>query len=56
MLAVPKRIRGKNMAELNKDENVVVTRSNFNLANIIAAIALLVLVIGLLKFIGASPF
>jgi hypothetical protein len=44
------------MAELNKDEKVVVARSNFNAANIIAAIALLVFVLGLLKYIGASPF
>jgi hypothetical protein len=39
-----------------KDESVVVTRSNINVANIIVAIALLVLVLGVLKYIGASPF
>jgi hypothetical protein len=44
------------MAEINRDEKVVVARSVFNVANIIAAIALLLLVIGLLKFIGVSPF
>lgn len=44
------------MAEINKDEKVVVARSSFNVANIIAAIALLLLVLGLLKFIGVSPF
>ena len=44
------------MTELNKDEKVVVARSTFNVANVIAAIALLVLVLGLLKWIGVSPF
>lgn len=43
------------MAELNKDEKVFVTRSNFNVANVIAAIALLLLVLGLLKWMGVSP-
>ncbi len=44
------------MAEINSDEKVVVARSVFNVANIIAAIALLILVVGLLKFIGVSVF
>ena len=47
------------MTELNKDEkkdeNVVVTRSSINVANIIVAIALLLLVLGLLKYLGVSP-
>jgi hypothetical protein len=43
------------MTDLNKDENVTVTKSSINLANIIAAIALLLLVLGLLKFMGVSP-
>jgi len=43
------------MADLNKDEHVVVTRSSFNVANVIAAIALLLLVLGILKFMGVSP-
>jgi len=43
------------VTDLNKDENVVVTKSNFNVANVIAAIALLLLVLGLLKFLGVSP-
>lgn len=43
------------MADLNKDENVAVTKSSFNVANVIAAIALLLLVLGLLKFLGVSP-
>ena len=50
------------MTELNKDEKVVVARSyivaksDFNVANVIAAVALLLMVLGLLKYIGASPF
>ena len=44
------------MTDLNKDEKVSVTRSSFNVANVIAAIALLLLVLGLLKYFGASPF
>lgn len=43
------------MPELHKDENVVVQRSSFNVANVIAAIALLLLVLGLLKWMGVSP-
>jgi hypothetical protein len=47
------------VTELNKDEkkdeNVVVTRSSINVANIIVAIALLLLVLGLLKYLGVSP-
>ena len=44
------------MSEIHKDEQVVEARTNFNVANVIAAIALLILVIGLLKWIGVSPF
>ena len=43
------------MTEINKDEKTVVARSDFNVANVIAAIALLVLVLGLLKYLGVSP-
>ena len=43
------------MTDLNKDEKLNVTRSNFNVANIIVAIALLLLVLGLLKYMGVSP-
>lgn len=43
------------MADINKDENVAVTRSTFNVGGIIAAIALLLLVLGLLKWLGVSP-
>lgn len=44
------------MSEINTDEKVVVARSSFNVANIILAIAVLIAVIGLLRYIGASPF
>jgi len=47
---------GTDMAEINSDEKVVVARSSINVANIIAAIALLILVIGLLRFIGVRMF
>ncbi|WCT74256.1 hypothetical protein PQ455_03230 [Sphingomonas naphthae] len=43
------------MADVNRDENVVVQKSSFNVGGIIAAIALLLLVLGLLKFLGVSP-
>ena len=43
------------MAELNKDEKVAVAKTDFNVANVIAAIALLVLVFGILKYFGVSP-
>ena len=49
-------LSGRNVVtDLNKDENVAVTKSSFNVANVIAAIALLLLVLGLLKFLGVSP-
>ncbi|MFS0735752.1 hypothetical protein ABC347_01765 [Sphingomonas sp. 1P06PA] len=44
------------MSDINRDEHVVVAKSSFNIADIIAAIALLLLlVLGLLKFMGVSP-
>jgi hypothetical protein len=43
------------MADINKDENVAVTKSSINVGGIIAAIALLLLVLGLLKWLGVSP-
>jgi len=43
------------MADVNSDERVVVEESNFNIGGIIAAIALLLLVLGALKFMGVSP-
>ena len=43
------------MADTNRDENVAVTKANFNVGGVIAAIALLLLVLGLLKLLGVSP-
>jgi uncharacterized membrane protein YidH (DUF202 family) len=43
------------MADVNSDERVVVEKSSFNIGGIIAAIALLLLVLGALKFLGVSP-
>jgi hypothetical protein len=43
------------MADVNRDEHVVVEKSSLNIGGIIAAIALLLLVLGLLKFLGVSP-
>ncbi len=40
------------MTEINKDEHVAVARTEFNVANVIAAIALLALVLGGLKYFG----
>ena len=43
------------MAEIHKDERVVVERSSMNVGGIIAAIALLLLVLGALKYFGVLP-
>ena len=43
------------MADVNSDERVVVEKSSMNIGGIIAAIALLLLVLGLLKYFGVSP-
>ena len=43
------------MAEINKDERVVVEKSSMNVGGIIAAIALLLLVLGVLKYFGLMP-
>ena len=40
------------MTEINKDEHVAVARTEFNVANVIASIALLALVLGGLKYFG----
>ena len=51
----------KIVTEINKDEKTVVAKSDvaakadFNVANVIAAIALLLLVLGLLKYFDVSP-
>lgn len=44
------------MADLHKDETVVVERSSFNVGGVIAAVALLILVLGVLTYFGAMPF
>jgi hypothetical protein len=44
------------MADINKDDHVVVEKSSINIGGIIAAIALLILVLGVLKYFGAMPF
>jgi rRNA maturation endonuclease Nob1 len=44
------------VSEINKDEKVAVAKTDFNVANVIAAIALLLLVLGALKYLGVSPF
>ena len=43
------------MTEIKSDETVHVARSNFDVGRIITAIAVLLLVLGLLKFLGVSP-
>lgn len=43
------------MADVSKDETVAVQRSSFNVGGVIAAIALLLLVLGVLKYFGVSP-
>jgi uncharacterized membrane protein YidH (DUF202 family) len=43
------------VADINRDEKVVVEKSSINIGGIIAAIALLLLVLGVLKFMGVSP-
>lgn len=44
------------MADINTDERTVVERSSFNVANVIIAIAILLAVLGVLRYFGASPF
>lgn len=44
------------MPDVHRDEQVVVQRSSFNLGGVIAAIALLILVLGVLTYFGAMPF
>ena len=43
------------MAEVHSDERVVVEKSSLNIGGIIAAIALLILVLGVLKYFGVLP-
>ena len=44
------------MTEINKDEKVVVAKSEINVANIIVAIAFLLVAVGVLKYLGMMPF
>lgn len=44
------------MTEINKDEKLVVAKSEINVANIIVAIAILLVAVGVLKYLGMSPF
>lgn len=44
------------MAHVDSNEKVVVEKSSVNIGGIIAAIALLLLVIGVLKYFGVMPF
>ena len=43
------------MAEIRSDDHTIVERSSFNVANVIVAIALLLLVLGMLKYFHISP-
>lgn len=43
------------MADINENDHVVVEKSSINIGGIIAAIALLLLVLGVLKYFGVSP-
>jgi uncharacterized membrane protein YidH (DUF202 family) len=43
------------MADIHTDDRTVVERSSFNVANVIIAIAILLLVLGLLKYFHVSP-
>ena len=43
------------MADIDRDERVVVEKSSMNIGGIIAAIALLLLVLGVLKYFGMLP-
>ena len=42
------------MAEVRSDERTVVERSSFNVANVIVAIAILLLVLGVLRYFHVS--
>lgn len=44
------------MADVHRDEKVVVEKSSVNVGGIILAIAVLLLVLGILKYFGVSPF
>lgn len=44
------------MTNVHSDEKVVVEKSSVNVGGIIMAIAVLLLVLGALKYFGVSPF
>lgn len=44
------------MADLNTDERTVVAKSTFDVANVIIAIAILLAVLGVLKYLHMLPF
>lgn len=44
------------MADLNTDERTVVAKSSFDVANVIIAIAILLAVLGVLKYLNMLPF
>ena len=49
-------IRRCRLSEVNKDEKVAVARTEFNVAKVITSIAVLLLVLGVLKYLGMLPF
>jgi len=44
------------MTEINTDERTVVAKSTFDVANVIIAIAILLAVLGVLKYLHMLPF
>lgn len=44
------------MADIERDDKVVVAKSSINVGGVIAAIALLIAVLGVLKYFGMLPF
>ena len=44
------------MADIDQHESVAVAKGNFNVGGVIAAIAFLILVLGVLKYFGVLPF
>jgi hypothetical protein len=52
----PRTTRETIMSEINSDERVVVAKSSINIANIILAITVLIVALGVLKYFGMLPF
>lgn len=44
------------MTDIDTNERATVARTSFNVANVIIAIAILILVLGVLKYFHALPF